>query len=65
MITKSAEYEIIWTWRDNRGGNNYVDLYDATTAERAISKFRSAMGQEYSFKKSDIIIYSVTRRELV
>lgn len=60
---KGQEYLVVWRWRDSAelGGVSHREVVVATNAERAINKVRKAIGEEYSFKKSDLVIEEVLR----
>ncbi len=55
---RAVEYLVTWGWRDSED-RSYRDVVQATNAERAIGKVRKLLAEEYSFKKSDVVIVEV------
>lgn len=66
IVGKRPNYQVVWEWRDPEVfGATYqtlVDVVSATNAERAISKVRKIVSDEYDVPgKSSIVILEVSR----
>ena len=65
-VNKRPNYQVLWEWRDPEvfgiTYQTFADLVDATNAERAISKVRKLIFDEYDVPgKSSIVILEVKK----
>lgn len=67
-LNKSQVYTILWQWKESVDeGVQLTQLSEqqATNAERAISKLRKELGEEYEdLGKADVVIFGVQRGSL-
>lgn len=67
-LNKSQTYTIFWQWKESvENGTQLTQVSEqqATTAERAISKLRRELSEEYEdIGKADVLVFGVQRGSL-